>query len=258
VAGILHRDLSMNNIMYRIIEGKVYGVLTDYDLSSWVASLNSNYTKTSQQRTGTPPFMARELLDGTEALHLYRHDVESLFYIMLILATHYEIQVPEDGRSGGVQVRSGKLPFERWFGQPSYEDLASFKQTFFSSSGNLELSPSFEGLRGWLLRLRKAFSLGYAAKQHHRQQQQFLLEDQMDGPSDEGTLAIFDDETLGRHVDYSALINPVRSLKGELEGLVVHYEPTLPPPQAPTGAVRSSWFQWTPFSFTLPFFSTHA
>jgi len=34
----------MNNIMYRITEEKVYGVLTDYDLSSWVASLNTLIT----------------------------------------------------------------------------------------------------------------------------------------------------------------------------------------------------------------------
>src|SRR5712691_3711440 len=82
IPGILHRDLSMNNIMHRTIGGKVHGVLTDYDLSSWMASLNSDYSKTSQQRTGTPPFMAYGLPDGKDTLHLYRHDVESLFYTM--------------------------------------------------------------------------------------------------------------------------------------------------------------------------------
>ena len=43
-------------------ERKVYGVLTDYDLSSWAEEMKSSYTKTSQQRTGTPPYMAQELL----------------------------------------------------------------------------------------------------------------------------------------------------------------------------------------------------
>ena len=33
--GILHRDPTKSNIMYRKIKGKVYGVLTDFDLSSW-------------------------------------------------------------------------------------------------------------------------------------------------------------------------------------------------------------------------------
>lgn len=59
--------------MYRIIDGKVRGVLTDYDLASWAASLTSNYTRTLQ------------------------HDVESFVYVMLILATQYEIQAPGEG-----------------------------------------------------------------------------------------------------------------------------------------------------------------
>ena len=49
--GVLHRDLSLDNTMYRIIEVnaegdveyKVYGVPTDYDLSSWTASLKTDY-----------------------------------------------------------------------------------------------------------------------------------------------------------------------------------------------------------------------
>ncbi|KAJ6545317.1 hypothetical protein B0H19DRAFT_1380009 [Mycena capillaripes] len=32
-ANILHRDISRNNLMYRRIDGKVYGVLNDFDLS---------------------------------------------------------------------------------------------------------------------------------------------------------------------------------------------------------------------------------
>ena len=247
VAGILHRDLSMSNIMYRIIKGKVYGVLTDYDLSSWVASLNSDYTKTSQQRTGTPPFMAHELLDGSEALHVYRHDVESLFYIMLIMATHYDVWAPTKEKDGGVRIRSGKLPFERWFGQLSYEDLSSSKQTSISNLGHLDLSPSFRDFRGWLLKLQGSLFCGFEAKRR----QQFLMEGWTEEPTNKGAPPTFDHETLGGHVDYSALINPVRHLKGEIEGLVIRYEPP-----APTSAVRSSWFQWIPPPFRLPFFST--
>ena len=44
-------------------------------------------------------------------LHLYRHDVEPLFYIMLILATHYKIQVPKEGESGGVGLWKRRLCF---------------------------------------------------------------------------------------------------------------------------------------------------
>jgi len=39
-----------------------------------------------------PGYASDRLLDGTEAAHHCRHDFESLFHLMLILATHYEIQ----------------------------------------------------------------------------------------------------------------------------------------------------------------------
>lgn len=77
--GILHRDVSLSNIMYRrikvmnkkgIIVRQVHGVLTDYDPSSRAASLNTDDAKSSQQLTGTPPCMAQELLTGTSDVHV--------------------------------------------------------------------------------------------------------------------------------------------------------------------------------------------
>ena len=47
-ASILHRrDLNPNDVMYRIIKGKVYRVLTGHDLTSWNGLLTSDYTKMS-------------------------------------------------------------------------------------------------------------------------------------------------------------------------------------------------------------------
>ena len=232
-AGILHRDLSLSNIMYRIVEEeseagvvekKVHGVLTDFDLASFTEDLKKDYAKTSQQRTGTPPFMAHELLDGSDTLHLYRHDLESLFYVMLILATHYEIQLPTE-EEGGLRMRRGLkgLPYQKWFDQPSYETLASLKHTFFSNRKRLNLSPDFEDFRDWLGGLRLAFRLGFRTKETDEDVLITLQHSQDDGSEDEAVE--FDDETLGGRVDYSALINPVRRLKGELEGLIIRYDP---------------------------------
>ena len=89
-AGILHRDLGPNNIMCRFLEKNargemergVYGVPTDYDLSLLTATTNSRCKRTSQQRTGALPYMVHELLIETGPLHLYRHDLESLPYII--------------------------------------------------------------------------------------------------------------------------------------------------------------------------------
>ena len=209
---------------------EVYGVLTDYDLSSWTASLMSDYTKTSQQRTGTPPFMARGLLDGSEALHLYRHDVESLFYIMLILATHYEIEAPGKGKVGGVQVRQGleKLPYQVWFDQPSYTALADSKLGFLSAFRHLDLSPTFEDFRGWLEDLYLSFRRGVHFKLIH-EDDLMSLQQRRGRASEDKVIPAFDDETLGGHVHYSALVDPVGSLEGELKGLIVRYLPPSPP-----------------------------
>ena len=210
--------------MYRIIDGKVYGVLADYDLASWKASLTSDYQKTSQQRTGTPPFMAQGLLDGSDALHLYRHDAESLFYVMLILATHYEIHSPEEGESGGVRVREGKLRFENWFDAPDYDTLGGIKYNFFAKLGTLEVSPSFKDFHDWLLKLQWAFSDGFLAKSYHNRRKRFLPgQGQTKKSDDPNETAPFDDETLGGHVTYSAIVQSSSCLAGELEGLVIRY-----------------------------------
>jgi serine/threonine protein kinase len=229
--GILHRDLSLNNIMYRRINGKVYGVLTDFDLSSWTASLTGDYKSTSQQRTGTPPYMAYELLKGTENLHLYRHDVESLFYIMLILASHYEIHIPQDTEkeAGGVRMRRDPevLPYERWFDQPLYEALADFKSSFLRDSRTkLDLTPSFEDFRDWIESIRWSFRLGVLAHDNHRVHLE-AIERSRNGQSGASRVApTFDSETLGGHVCYSMLIDSARGLRGKLEGLIVRYDTT--------------------------------
>jgi hypothetical protein len=227
--------------MYRLIERKVYGVLTDFDLASRTVLMDDDYTRTSQQRTGTPPFMAVGLLDGTDPLHLYRHDMESLFYIMLILAAHYEIQARKKGEAGGLRVRNGlqELPYQTWFDQPFYKGLAAYKQTFLLNFEHLNLSPTFEDFRSWLLKLRRSFSSGFCARQQ-RLREDDTREDDTEEPCDEGTPAPFDNETLAGHVTYSALIRPARHLTGALEGLVVRYDPPSPPPPSSTGAAQAN------------------
>ena len=239
-AGILHRDLSLTNIMYRIVreknsagvvEEKVCGVLTDFDLASWTEDLKRDDGKMSQA-TGTPPFMACELLRGSDAQHLYRHDLESLFYVMLILATRYEIRLPTSEEEGGLRMRQGlkELPYQRWFDQPSYETLGCIKRSFLSRLKDPDLSPAFEDFRDWLKRLHLSFARGVSARWAH-ELSIFLRqhpddESENEDPSDEGA-SEFDYETLKGHVDYSALVDPVRRLKGKLEGLIIRYDPSL-------------------------------
>jgi len=215
----------------------VYGVLTDYNLSSWGASLKSDYTKTSQQRTGAPPYMAYELLRGESDIHLYRHDVESLFYIMLSLCARHEFDSSKEAK-WSVVMREGRLPYQDWFNEPNYAKLGIFKIIFFADMQVIELSPAFEDFRLWLLSLRRSFSRGFSAKQYHNIMQETFPEDeQMEGVRDESPPPPFDDETLGGHVSYSAVIGTTRHLKGELKDLAIRYKLPSPTPTTPANPV---------------------
>ncbi|KAJ7681464.1 hypothetical protein B0H14DRAFT_2299561, partial [Mycena olivaceomarginata] len=76
---IMHRDVSISNLMFQRIDGKLYGVLNDFDLAAFH---DGSVPSTSKQRTGTKPFMARDLLDHPPPRHLYRHDLESFLYVL--------------------------------------------------------------------------------------------------------------------------------------------------------------------------------
>ncbi|KAF8914736.1 hypothetical protein CPB85DRAFT_1204418, partial [Mucidula mucida] len=86
---ILHRDISHSNIMWHRCRGRICGVLNDFDLSSF----RDNTAPSSKQRTGTHPYMARELHQGAKISirHLYRHDLESFFYVLLLLTGAYKL-----------------------------------------------------------------------------------------------------------------------------------------------------------------------
>ena len=225
--------------MYRIIGGKVYGVLTDFDLSSWTDDLASDRTKTSQQRTGTPPYMAFEILKETDPVHLYRHDVESLLYIMLVLATHYEIETPGKRKPGGrlrMRQGDGELPFQSWFDQPSCKELSSLKYNFLSSTDDIPLSPNFWDFRDWLSELHLSFRLGLRSEGAYKDMEKMQAWHRRMGrgrgrgrgrggvQSRGEAIPQFDNETLGGHVSYSTLVDPARYLTGKLRGLIVRYE----------------------------------
>ncbi|KAJ8584443.1 hypothetical protein M405DRAFT_692892, partial [Rhizopogon salebrosus TDB-379] len=81
--GVHHRDVSSPNLMWRKDkEGNLLGVLNDYDLSS----LRITQGPQGNERTGTVPFMALELLtkEGQrgEVKYSYRHDLESFMWVL--------------------------------------------------------------------------------------------------------------------------------------------------------------------------------
>ena len=246
-AGILHRDISPNNIMWRFIEEKnvqgsmerrVYGVLADYDLSSFTATMNSDYKKTSQQRTGTPPYMAHELLMDASPFHLYRHDLESLFYIMLLTAARHLIGTPEgEDKPRVILRRSWNLPYEKWFNETHYEVLGLRKKEFLLNTQPITLYQDFEDFRPWLEDLQQSFSSGFSLGLFSSN----MRTNPILRATFNSTVAEFDDGTLGGCVTYATVIARVPHLTGELQGLVIRdpeHQP-VPAEEPPVGTAAS-------------------
>ncbi|KAJ3818623.1 protein kinase [Lentinula raphanica] len=149
--GILHRDISMGNIMFRRIDGKVYGVLNDFDLSSRLQDMDKD--PTSKQRTGTRPFMSHELLDSCwQGGHCYRHDLESLFYVVLCMACRYE--------SPGVATVEPRA-YSEWFRDNDYNVLVNKYFFLTGSRPTIATQAYFAGFKRWLISIHRSMRCGY-------------------------------------------------------------------------------------------------
>ncbi|KAI0733647.1 hypothetical protein C8Q72DRAFT_771988 [Fomitopsis betulina] len=193
---ILHRDLSINNIMWYRIGDKLIAVLCDWDLAERqingpASSLVPHDTQATppdvpmdaelqadddaaqpaesevrpRYRTGTGPFMAMDLLrDGPPPPHLYRYDLESLFYILICVCAVLDLQKKKFGRL---------LVWE----QESLSDIGMHKRdfllgtnreydSFFKGSDDSAFKSLFVGKDSWAHQLWLRFSMvefAYAA-----------------------------------------------------------------------------------------------
>ena len=106
--GVLHRDISPNNILYVLDEsGNAKCILIDFDYAASVGRLqqashgfrtvcfvfvfwSSCVFTCSQRSQGTPPFMALEIMlkSGENVRHELRHDLESLLYVVFWLCNY--------------------------------------------------------------------------------------------------------------------------------------------------------------------------
>ncbi|KAJ3794605.1 hypothetical protein GGU11DRAFT_291766 [Lentinula aff. detonsa] len=186
-AQIFHRDISKGNFMVREKDGRKYGVLNDWDLAIWI---NNEHAKpTSLIRTGTRPYMAHEQHSfDWEGPHEYRHDLESIFYVTLLLVCLYSNpneKVPHPNTK--------RFRYEEWHWRDD-EFLYDKKSSVVRAAPfTPPVSPFFSGFRPWLTELQQRLLLGFmhlkihitqAAKQEVRQPNK---------------LPTFDMETLGGH-----------------------------------------------------------
>lgn len=90
-ANILHRDVSVDNVMYEYRDGRVHFVLIDFDMATVLPTgEGGSYVPTSRHRTGTLPFMAVDLIEDASnsakkgyipIAHRLCHDFESVFWL---------------------------------------------------------------------------------------------------------------------------------------------------------------------------------
>ncbi|KAH6887170.1 hypothetical protein BKA70DRAFT_1204064 [Coprinopsis sp. MPI-PUGE-AT-0042] len=157
-AGVLHRDLSDNNLMFALSQTKpegervLKGILNDWDMASALNDDGNFEVSTATHRTGTLPFMSPDLLVAKPPRHYYRHDLESFVWILLNAMVRYDLPnrckkpLPKDLR--------------QWEG-PTIGSARAFKDFALGSAGadtirthvREDWKSSFETLGASLLRL---------------------------------------------------------------------------------------------------------
>ncbi|KAF9029831.1 hypothetical protein BDZ89DRAFT_1065124 [Hymenopellis radicata] len=213
---ILHRDLSVGNIMWHRRRGRICGVLNDFDLSSFRDSTGAS----SKQRTGTRPFLAHELhlpdSNGQPVIHLYRHDLESLFYIMVLLFCSHEMPTTD---SPSLRVVKNSQ-YHSWFSMTD-ERLSEKKHKMLSSKYNDGLVPvphhSFGAFGDWLKGLYVQLHTGVRFRTNAEVDSYDAdVMDDEDQEQDSAPIAeepqsqSFDDSTLGGAVSYAAFFQIMR------------------------------------------------
>jgi hypothetical protein len=131
--------------MLRKEDGNVYAVLNDLDLAVSV----DVKSKSSKHRTGTTPFMAIDLLGRHPTIHMYRHDLESLFYVLVWITSRFH-----DGKE------IADPPLQDW---AESDDLYLVKNTFMLTVP-FQPTEGFESFSPWVSFMHRMFNDGLRAK----------------------------------------------------------------------------------------------
>ncbi|KAK0460330.1 hypothetical protein IW261DRAFT_1614675 [Armillaria novae-zelandiae] len=213
-AQILHRDMSLNNIMYRKRSKRnirIRGVLNDFDLSSVIPLQEA----TSLHRTGTPPYMAYELLGQSNVGYLYRHDLEAFYYVLLMHCCRYKIVWSPEGKVMKELSEDKKdLPFEKWYDRTaSWETLADAKFRLLAGVEPIVLSKSFSAFLPWLNAIRHLFRQGFMAL-GNLQISETQLPSYVKLPGTMQHSVPFDNDTLGGNITSDYILQIMSEISG--------------------------------------------
>ncbi|KAJ1978673.1 hypothetical protein H4R35_001804 [Dimargaris xerosporica] len=106
---ILHRDISTNNIMAVNQDGRLRGMLIDFDNA---IHDKAQSTPGRPERTGTLPFMSIGNLENNDTERTALDNWESLLYVICWLGT---CGLDEEARAGATQAELLELEIQRWF-----------------------------------------------------------------------------------------------------------------------------------------------
>ncbi|EFY85111.1 serine/threonine-protein kinase Sgk2 [Metarhizium acridum CQMa 102] len=125
--GILHRDISSNNIIITKAKdpGDFKGMLIDLDL----AKERETGPSGARHQTGTMQFMAIEVLRGID--HSYRHDLESFFYVLLWMCARSSWA--KFGGNDEVKPRESESDLRNW-------EVGSFKTVATAKEGDVTVN----------------------------------------------------------------------------------------------------------------------
>ncbi len=208
----------------RTVSGHLCGVLNDFDLSSFCDDTGTS----SVERTGTLPYMAYELLDddenGNPPKHLYRHDLESIFYVILLLCCRCELATAQKSSEHEILVRRKvHSEFDEWYRLSRGSLLGACKSTLFMKIVRVspKLGSGFTDFQPWIDGFALQFADGFSLRLEHKLALKGYIfgkpVKQISKPTD---MEPFDDETLEDCISYSAIVDIFSKFAGS--ALVVH------------------------------------
>lgn len=111
---LLHQDISIGNLAFSVVKKtnedgetvEIKVILLDFDLASIP---KTRKRQASKLRTGTAPFMARDVLNAEREpyVHGLHHDLESLLYVAIWQSLGYRLYTPPEDCDPLVAWRKG-------------------------------------------------------------------------------------------------------------------------------------------------------
>ncbi|KAF8336849.1 uncharacterized protein EI90DRAFT_3043843 [Cantharellus anzutake] len=139
------------------------GILIDLDFATQVRD-GDRILSPEPTFTGTLPFLSIDLLtaSGPAPQRLYRHDLESFFYILGWMLARYDAH----GR------RKPLHQFTTWYKGP-LDDIISAKRKFMGVPSRVPSDRSLPSLQTWLRNLCRIVDSGYKEKDREPQNPHF-------------------------------------------------------------------------------------